>query len=388
MRIYLDHNASSPLRPEAREAMRRHLEGVPSNPSSVHAFGHAGRMAVETARRAVAGLLAASPGEIVFTAGGTEANNLALYGAALRDPGGAGGRIVSTAIEHPSVLGPLADLESRGFAVVRVPPDRSGVVPAAAILAAAAPPTVLVSIMLANNETGALQPVAEVGRALRGRGVMLHCDAAQAAGRVPIDVRALGVDLLSIAAHKFGGPPGVGALYVRTGLALRPHLRGGGQELNRRPGTENVPAIAGCGAAAAAVARGLENEARTAAGLRDRLEEAVLAALPGVRVNAAGAPRAPNTTSLAFDGAAGETLVAALDLEGVAVSAGAACSAGTVRRSHVLDAMGLEDDAAASIRVSLGPGTTASEIEAFVGILVRVVERARAAAPVAAGARA
>jgi cysteine desulfurase len=387
MRIYLDHNATTPLRPESRAAMRRHLDGEPSNPSSAHAFGHAGRMAVETARRAVARLVGAAPEEVVFTAGGTEANNLAIYGAARRPSAGPGRRIVGTAIEHPSVLGPLEDLACGGFEVVRVPPDRTGVVPAAAILEAAGPPTLLVSIMLANNETGALQPVAEVGRALRGRNVVLHCDAAQAAGRVPVDARALGVDCLTLAAHKFGGPPGVGALVVRSGLVLGAHLRGGGQELNRRPGSENVPAIAGFGAAAEAAGRRLEREARDVGSLRDRMERAVLAAVPGVRVNAAGAPRVPNTSSLAFDGITGETLVVALDLEGVAVSAGAACSAGTMRRSHVLDAMGLGDDAAASIRVSLGPRTTAAEIDAFVAVLARVVDRARAAVPAAAGGR-
>ncbi|MBI4168922.1 MAG: cysteine desulfurase [Acidobacteria bacterium] len=385
--IYLDHNATSPLRPEARDAMRRHLEGTDANPSSVHAFGHRARMAVESARGAIARLVGSPPEDLVLTAGGTEANNLAIYGAALAEGAAGARRLVTSAIEHPSVLGPMEDLERRGFEVGRVRPDRSGVVDAQEVLDRAGPGTALVSLMLASNEVGTVQPVAAVGRELRRRGVPFHCDAAQAAGKIPVDVAALHVDLLSLAGHKFGGPQGCGALYVRRGLALRPLLKGGGQELNRRPGTENVAAIAGCGAAAVASFRALAEEGARLAGLRDRLEAAVLARMPGARVNGGAAPRVPNTSSLAFEGVSGETLVIGLDLEGVAVSAGSACSAGAIRHSYVLEAMGLPEASGSSIRVSLGHTTTDADIDGFLAALERVLGRARlgaAAAPVRA----
>mgnify|MGYP001618361261 CR=1 FL=1 len=386
--IYLDHNATSSLRDEAREAMARVLTAPAGNPSSLHASGRAARMTIETAREQVARLIGALPEEIVLTSGGTESNNLAIYGAAASLPSAAG-RVVTSAFEHPSVLAPMEDLERRGVEVVRVIPTRAGVVETGALLQAAAPGGGFVSLMLANNEVGTLQPVAEIGDALRRRAVLFHSDAAQAAGKVPIDVRELGVDLLSIAGHKFGAPLGTGALYVRRGIALRPHLRGGGQELNRRPGTENVAAIAGLGAAAAAASLGIADESRRAQELRGRLERAVLERVSGTRVNGGEAPRVPNTSSLAFAGATGEVLVMALDLEGISVSSGSACSAGTVRRSHVLEAMGLGEASGSSIRVSLGPGTTIDEVEAFVCVLERVVDRVRASASgVAQGRRA
>src|SRR2546428_819518 len=377
-RIYLDHNATSPLRPEGREAMWRALEQTTGNPSSLHAWGRAARLLIESSREDVARLIGAHPEEIVLTSGGTESNNLAVYGAAGR-PAAAAGRVVTSAIEHPSVLGPMQDLERCGLEVARVRPTRDGVVEAEAILKTAGEHAAFVSLMLANNEVGTLQPVAPVGRELRRRGILFHCDASQAAGKVRIDVRELCVDLMTIAGHKFGAPQGVGALYVRRGLALRPLLRGGGQELNRRPGTENVTAIAGFGAAAAAAAREIEDGGRRQAELRDRLEGEVLRRLPGTSVNGRAAPRVPNTSSLSIEEVSGESLVIALDLEGIAVSAGSACSAGTIRKSHVLEAMGLEKESGTSIRVSLGPSTTREEIETFVETLERVVDRARSA---------
>jgi cysteine desulfurase len=376
-RIYLDHNATSPLRAEAREAMVDLLGGAGGNASSVHGFGHSARMAIETAREEVARLIGARPEEVVLTAGGTESNNLAIYGAALRAAGTAR-RLVTSAIEHPSVLAVADDLEARGFEVVRVRPDRSGTIPVDAVLAAAIGGTALVSLMLANNETGSLQPVDEVGRELRRRGILFHCDAAQGPGKIEVDVERLQVDMLSIAAHKFGGPQGVGALYVRQGVVLHPYLRGGGQELNRRPGTENVAAIAGFGAAASAVRRSLHEEAAHMAGLRDLLEARVQAL--GAVVNSTLARRVPNTSNLAFAGVTGEALVIALDLEGIAVSAGSACSAGTIRRSHVLEAMGLGEAAGSSIRVSLGPGSTTSDVETIVEKLAEILGRIRSTA--------
>jgi cysteine desulfurase len=378
-RIYLDHSATGPLRPEAAAIMTRILGAAPGNASSLHADGHRARMEVEQARRAIAHLLQSRPEEVIFTSGGTEANNLGLFGAA--ELPSALRRVVTSSFEHPSVAAVFDDLETRGLEVIRVAPGSDGVVPAEAILDAAVPGTRLVSLMLANNEVGTLQPVREISRELKRRGVPFHSDAAQAAGKVPIRVDELGVDLMTIAAHKLGGPQGAGALYVRRGLALRPHMRGGGQELNRRPGSENVAAIAGFGAAAAAADLGLESEARQMADLRDRLERKVLARAPRARVNASSAPRVPGISSLAFEGIASETLVIGLDLEGVSVSAGSACSAGTIRRSRSLQAMGLERESLSSIRVSLGPTSTPQEIDDFVERLRTVLLRAGVLTP-------
>jgi cysteine desulfurase len=384
-RIYLDHNATSPLLHEAHEAMTRAIAQAAGNASSLHASGRAARLVIESSRLEVARLIGALPEEIVLTSGGTESNNLAIFGAAAVGPA-AKQLVVTSAIEHPSVLGPMEDLERRGMEIRRVRPTRDGRVPAEEILQAAGEGAALVSLMLANNEVGTLQPVAEVGGELRGRGMLFHCDAAQAAGKVPIDVRELGVDLLSLAGHKFGGPQGVGALYVRRGVALRPFLRGGGQELNRRPGTENVAAIAGLGAAASQAALAIGENGRRQSQLRDFLEDEVLRRLSGARINGRAAARVPNTSSLALEGVSGESLVIALDLEGIAISAGSACSAGTIRRSHVLEAMGLREESGESIRISLGPGTTREELLTFLETLERVVARARGA-PAAVGAR-
>jgi len=383
-RIYCDHNATSPLCPEAREAMRRVLDDPCGNASSPHAEGRVARRVVETAREEVAALLGAGADEIVLTSGGTESNNLALYGAAGLFPASAR-RIVTSAIEHPSVLAPLEDLERRGLEVLRVRPGREGGVEARAVLDAAGEGTALVSLMLANHEVGTLQPVAEVGSSLRGPRPLFHCDASQACGKVPVDVRDLGVDLLTISGHKFGAPQGTGALFVRGGVTLRPHFRGGGQELSRRPGTENVAAIAGLGAAAAAARRTLDGRAARVRGLRDDLEREVLRRVPGSSVNGGGAARVPNTASLAFEGVSGEALVFALDLEGIAVSSGAACSSGTIRKSHVLLAMGLAEQAGASVRVSLGPSNTGDEIGVVAEALSRAVGRIRSEAARTAG---
>jgi len=386
-RVYLDHNGTAPLLPEARDAYRRAIDDPPGNPSSVHAFGHRARMTVEAAREQVAALVGAAPREVVFTATATEANNLALLGTMQAAAPGRR-RIVGSAFEHPSVGRALDHLERGGFEVVRVRPDRDGRVSPADVVAAADPRrTALVTLMLANHEIGTLQPVGEVARALAGSGVVLHTDAAQAAGRVPVRFAELGIDLMSVAAHKFGGPVGAGALVVRAGPAMAPLLHGGGQEMNRRPGTENVPALAAFGAAAAAVAAGLDDEGRRQQALRDRLETAVGRLAPDIRVNGAAVSRLPNTTSLFVPGADAETLVIGLDLEGFAVSAGAACSAGAIRRSPALIAMGLESEAAASIRISLGATTTIDEVDRFVATLGAVAARARAGAPAAGVAR-
>lgn len=384
-RVYLDHNASSPLRPEARDAIARLLQSPPANPGSVHAEGHRARMVIEGAREEVARLLGAPSDSIVFTGGGTESNNLAIFGAMVSAPAGRR-RIVTTAFEHPSVRAIMDELERRGDEIVRVRPSRSGIVSADAVVDAAGDDATLVSIMLANNEVGTLQPVAAIGRALAERDTLLHCDAAQAAGKVPIDVDSLGVDLLSIAGHKFGGPQGVGALFVRRGTSLGAHLLGGGQELNRRPGSENVPALAGLGAAAAAVSADLEAEATRVGTLREEFERRLLGREPDARIHGVDVPRVPNTSCLSFEGVTGEGLVIALDLEGIAVSAGSACSAGTIRKSESLEAMGLDRESRSAIRISLGHTTTRGEIESVVAVLPGVLARLRASVAVFTGA--
>jgi cysteine desulfurase len=376
-RIDLDNNATAPIRPEARATFLSHLDAGPANAGSVHAPGRQARATIERAREAVAALVGARPGDVVFTASGTEANNLALHGMAMAAPTRAR-RIVASAFEHPSVDAVLAHLETRGFEIVRVRPDRNGLVPVAPILDAAQEgSTACVALMLANHELGTLQPVAEVGAALRARGIPLHTDAVQAAGKMALWMNDLGAATLSLAAHKIGGGQGAGALVVREGVKLAPLLQGGAQEAGRRPGTENVAAIAAFGAAAAAVRRDLAAEGRRMADLRDRLEADIPGLLPGACVNGHRAPRVPNTSSLYLPGFTAESLVIALDLEGIAVSAGAACSSGTQRRSPALLSMGLPEEAAGSIRVSLSPVTTVEEIDSLLAALGTIIDRAR-----------
>jgi cysteine desulfurase len=351
---YLDHNATTPVRPEAVDAVAATLASV-GNPSSVHGPGRAARRRLEDARDAIAALVAVAPAQVVFTSGGSEANALALLGS------GAVPAAVS-AIEHDSVLRNARD-------AMLIPVDRHGVVDLAALerlLGGASAPR-LVSVMLANNETGVIQPVADVARLARARGALVHCDAVQAAGKIAVDMAALDVDMMSLSAHKLGGPQGVGALVLRDGVAVRPLFAGGGQERGRRAGTENLPGIAGFGAAAAAARRDLENgsSARVTA-LRDRLEAQLRRAAPQAVIHGSGANRLPNTSCIGLPGVAAETQVMALDLAGVAVSSGAACSSGKVRTSHVLGAMGVAPDAAGcAIRVSLGWNSSEDDVDRF-----------------------
>lgn len=346
---YLDHNATSPLRPAAFDAMAEAMR-VGGNPSSVHAAGRRARAIVDKARREVASLAGAEPSEIVFTSGGTEANNLALSGAGRR-------RVLVSAIEHDSVrrAAPQAEL---------LPVDGNGVLDLAALergLASSDEPA-LVSVMLANNETGVLQPIAEVVRLARSAGALVHCDAVQGAGKVPVNLRDLGVDYLSLSAHKIGGPTGVGALVLRKGAPLLPAIRGGGQESNRRAGTENVAGIAGFGAAAMLAAPGLDVMA-----LRGELELSLVQIAAGARVFGAAAPRLGNTSCISMPGVPAETQVMAFDLAGVCISAGSACSSGKVQRSPALDAMGVPAaEAACATRISLGWNTEAADIERLI----------------------
>ncbi|MBL8665570.1 MAG: aminotransferase class V-fold PLP-dependent enzyme [Candidatus Odyssella sp.] len=368
--VYLDYNATAPVRPEAAAAVAEALAAT-GNPSSVHRFGRAARRRVEDAREQVAALIGAAPAEIVFTGGGTEANALALAGAGRA-------RILVSAIEHDSVLAPAVALDPE---TPRIPAASDGTVDLDALdrLLAGRGAETIVSLMLANNETGVIQPVAEAARRAHAAGALLHCDAIQAAGKIPVDVRALGADLVSLSAHKLGGPQGVGALRVADRIALRPMLRGGGQERGRRAGTENVPGIAGFGAAAAAARRDLGDAARIAA-LRDALEAAVLARAARARIAGADSARLPNTSCIVLPGVASETQVMALDLAGVAVSAGAACSSGKVKESHVLAAMGFAaDEAGAAIRASLGWASTPADVDRFVAAWSAMAARRAAA---------
>jgi cysteine desulfurase len=360
---YLDWNATAPPRPEAVAAVAAAL-AQGGNPSSVHRRGRAARQSIEQAREAIAALVDAPPDGVVFTSGGTEANHLALLGSGRT-------RILVSAVEHGSVLHAAPAAE-------RIPVDANGIVDPAALdaMLRADPRPALVSVMLANNETGVIQPAARIAEIAHAHGALFHCDAVQAAGKIPLDTAALGADLISLSAHKLGGPPGVGALLATGGAEPVPLFRGGGQERGRRAGTENLPGIAGFAAAAEAARTGLADYARVRA-LRDSLERAALTAVPAAAIIGAAVPRLPNTTALALPGIAAETQVIALDLDGVMVSAGAACSSGKVGPSHVLDAMGLPPAlAGCTIRVSLGWTTTASDIDHFLDAWTALSRRA------------
>ena len=372
-RIYLDHNATTPLDPRVLEAMRPWLEGRFGNASSLHWFGQRARAAVEDARAQVAELVGASPAEIVFTSGGTEADNLALSGGAAA-ASAARRTILVSAIEHPAVLSTAKALEARGFAIRTIRVTSEGRIDEADLRGQLDETCALVSLMLANNETGVLQPVAEAAALAHGQGAVVHCDAVQAVGRVRVDVAALGCDLLSLSSHKIYGPQGVGALYVRRGTAMQALLRGGSQERNRRAGTENVAGVVGLGAAAALAGASLAEEASRLADLRDRLEARLLT-VPEARVNGGG-PRLPNTTNVSFGTRDAVPLLMALDLAGVAVSTGAACAAGAAEPSHVLLAMNLpRDRVQASLRFSLGRGTTVEDIDRAAQLVAQAVER-------------
>ncbi len=381
VRIYFDHNATSPVDPQVVDAMHRVLREEFGNPSSIHVFGQRAKALVDEARAAVAALVDGEPSEVVFTSGGTEADNLAIRGVAEALEATGRRHLVASAIEHEAVLNTLKALARRGWQTTLLPVDASGIVSPDALGEVLTDQTALVSVMLANNEIGTIQPVATLAAMAHARGTLFHTDAVQAVGKIPVSVKALGVDLLSLSGHKFGGPKGVGALWIRRGLRLVAQATGGRQERNRRAGTENVPGIVGLGTAAALAASKIETEGPRLAALRDRLERGVLARVPGTAVNGAREPRVPNTTNISFDGVEAESLLIALDLEGVAVSTGSACSSGTLEPSHVLRAMGLPAHRTQnSIRFSLGAGNTAEEVDYLLERLPAVVEKLRALA--------
>jgi cysteine desulfurase len=374
---YLDHNAVTPARPEALEAAERALRAF-GNPSSVHAAGREAREILDRARAQAAGALGVAPRDLVFTSGATESAALAIRGALAAAPEGRTGLVV-TAVEHPCVLDLARELSRSGTPVQVVSVDGDGVVDLEALAAAVTPETALVACMLANNETGVLQPVHEAAALARAAGAVFLCDAVQAAGKVPVDVPALGADLVALTGQKFGGVRGAGALWIAPGVRLAP-LLGGHQERGRRAGTENLPGIAAFGAGLAAAVAALPSDGARVRALRDRLERGLLAAVPGARVNGGGAPRLPGTLSVTFPGADGEALLVALDLEGLCASAGAACTSGSTTPSHVLSAMGLGPaEARATLRLSLGWPSTPADVEHALRVLPPLVERVRAA---------
>jgi cysteine desulfurase len=375
-RIYLDNSATTQVDERVLEAMIPCYREIYGNASSVHLFGQEARSKVEDARRSIAELLGADLREIVFTSGGTESDNAALWGV-FRSGYRPGNHIITTRIEHPAILATCKALESAGAEVTIIPVNASGRVDPAAIAAAMRESTILISVMHANNETGVIQPIEEISRLARERGILLHTDAVQSVGKIPVNVRALGVDLLSLSGHKIHGPKGVGVLFIRKGTKLAPFMTGGAHERKRRAGTENVPAIAGLGAAALLAAERLVGMQSRVAGLRDRLETSALAGIPRGRVNGQE-PRLPNISNVSFDGMEGEAAVIALDLEGVAISTGSACSSGALEPSHVLTAMGLRPEVVqSSLRFSLSHYNTEAEIDRTVSILETVVQRLR-----------
>ena len=376
-RFYFDHNATTPVAPEVLETMVSCLGQVYGNASSIHHFGQSAKQRLEAARRQVAALIHANPSDIVFTSGGTEADNMAVLGVVhgvARRPA----HVITTAMEHPAVLGPCKQLEAAGVAVTRLRIGSGGTVSADDVDRAMRPETVLVSVMHANNELGTIQPIADIARLTRAAGIPLHVDGVQALGKIPVDVDALGVDLYSMSGHKLYAPKGAGALYVRKGTRLAPIVFGGHHERDRRPGTENVPGIAAFGAAAELAGRNLASDMERIGSLRDRLENAILESIPGTGVNGSRWNRTPNTSNVYFDGIDGEALVIALDLRGFAVSTGAACSSGAIAPSHVLTALGLSADRArASMRFSLGRSNDAAQVDALVQALQASVTHLR-----------
>jgi cysteine desulfurase len=380
-RIYFDHNATTPLAPEVLAAMMPYLTAEYGNASSIHAYGQNARGAVEQARSSVAALVGAPAADIMFTSGGTESNNHAILGAVATVPGETK-HVITSAIEHVAVLDPCRALAKCGIDLTVLPVDREGLVNPEDVRNAIRPETVLITLMLANNEIGTMEPIEEIGKITAEKGIVFHTDAVQAAGKIPIDVDKLGVDLLSISAHKFCGPKGVGALYIRKGTQLAPLMYGGHSERDRRPGTEDVAAIAGMGKAAELALRGLRIESERVGSLRDRLERGLLDRVPHSWVNGARAPRVPNTSNLTFPFIEGESMVIALDLKGIACSTGAACSSGAVEPSHVLMALGLApEDARATLRLSLGHQTTEDEIDFALAAIPPVIERLRRLSP-------
>ena len=378
MRVYFDYNATTPLAGDAADAVARVTRDVFGNASSIHHFGQQAKSVMDDARSAAAALVNGDPSEIVFTSGGTESDNFAIRGAADAIEPANRRHLIASAIEHEAVLNTLRALARRGWRTTLLPVDASGIVSPDRLREAITTDTALVSVMHANNEIGTIQPVAALAAIAHEHGALIHTDAVQSSGKIPVDVRALGVDLLSLSAHKFNGPKGAGALWIKRGTKMQPTVTGGKQERNRRAGTENVPAIAGLGVAALLAAGKMTIESARVSALRDRLEASILRDVAGTAVNGARETRVPNTTNISFDRVEAESLLIALDLEGIAVSTGSACSSGTLEPSHVLKAMGLPSHRTQnSLRFSLGMFSTDAEVDRVVEVLPRLVEKIR-----------
>ena len=380
--IYLDHAATTPVRPEVLEAMLPYFCETFGNASSMHAFGQKARKALEDARVAVAHAIGANPREIFFTSGGTESDNLAIKGVA-RANTRKGNHVITSRVEHPAVLSAVAALEEEeGFEVTYLPVDRFGVVDPDAVADAVRDETILISVMMANNEVGTLEPIAEIARVAKDKGVVVHTDSAQAVGKVAVDVRELGVDLLSISAHKIYGPKGVGALYVRGGTRIAPLFHGGHHERQKRPGTENVALIVGFSKAMELALEEMPRAAPRLAALRDRLERSIQEKIPNTYVNGHPENRLPNILNMSFEFVEGESLLLTLDMRGVAVSTGSACTSGSLEPSHVLKAMGVEAAVSqGSLRFSLGRDNTEDEMDYVAEALVGIVKRLRQMSP-------
>jgi cysteine desulfurase len=378
MRVYFDYNATTPLASEVIEIVAHASREIFGNASSVHRFGQQAKAMLDDARSSVAALVGGDPSEVVFTSGGTEADNFALRGVAeALEPAGRR-HLIASAIEHEAVLNTLKALARRGWQITLLPVDASGIVSPDRLRESITDDTAIVSVMHANNEIGTIQPVAALAEIAHAHGALMHTDAVQSAGKIPVDVRALGVDLLALSGHKFNGPKGAGALWIKRGTRVQSTMTGGKHERNRRAGTENVPAIAGLGVAARLAREKGAGEATQIAALRDRLEQKILATVPGTAVNGNREGRVPNTTNISFDRVEAESLLIALDLEGVAVSTGSACSSGTLEPSHVLKAMGLPTHRTQnSLRFSLGTFSTEAEVDFVAGILPCLVEKLR-----------
>jgi cysteine desulfurase len=378
MRVYFDYNATTPLAPEVLEAVTAATRDLFGNASSVHHFGQQAKRVLDEARSSVAALVGGDPSEIVFTSGGTEADNFAIRGAAeALEPTGRR-HLIASAIEHEAVLNTLKALGRRGWRTTLLPVDQTGIIAPDRLREAITDDTAVVSVMHANNEIGTIQPVADLAAIAHEHGAIMHTDAVQSVGKIPVDVQSLGVDLLSLSAHKFNGPKGTGALWIKRATRMQPILTGGRHERNRRAGTENVPAIAGMGVACGLAVAKMPAESARTAGLRDRLEAGILSAVPNTAVNGARDGRVPNTTNVSFDRVEAESLLIALDLEGIAVSTGSACSSGTLEPSHVLRAMGFPAHRTQNaLRFSLGLFSTEAEVDRVVEVLPRLVEKLR-----------
>jgi cysteine desulfurase len=388
--IYLDHAATTPIHPDVLQAMMPYLTEQYANPSTLYSFGQEAYTAVEEARTKVAALIGADPGEVYFTAGATESDNWAVIGAALAhekrpDDGSRQGirnHIITSAIEHHAVLETGEYLQKRGFELTVLPVDEYGLVDPEAVRAAITDKTILISIMHANNEIGTVEPIAEIGAIAREKGIIFHTDATQSVGKIPVDVKALNVDLLSLSAHKLYGPKGIGALCIRKGVRIQPYLHGGGQESRKRAGTHNVPGIIGLGKAAEIAQATMAEESARVIELRDWLIERVTTAIPNVRLNGHPTKRLPNNVNVSVQGIEGESMILSLDMFGICVSSGSACTSGDLSASHVLLAIGLPHELAhGSLRMTLGRSTTKEDLEKVTDALVGIVERLRAMSP-------